>query len=60
MRQTNQAIADELFVSLRTVHTHVEHVLRKTRSASRAQAATLAMRDGLLRPVPGTLRYFIR
>lgn len=59
MGQTNQAIADELFVSLRTVHTHVEHVLRKTGSASRAQAAALAMRDGLLRPVPGTLRYFI-
>ncbi len=57
--QTNQAIADELFVSPRTVHTHVEHVLRKTGTASRAQAAALAMRDGLLRPAAGTLTHFI-
>jgi DNA-binding CsgD family transcriptional regulator len=58
MGQTNQAIADELFLSPRTVHSHVEHVLRKTGTASRAEAAALAMRDGVLRPAPGSLRHF--
>jgi DNA-binding CsgD family transcriptional regulator len=59
MGQTNQLIADELFLSPRTVHSHVEHLLRKTGTASRAEATALAMRDGLLRPVPGRLRHFI-
>lgn len=59
MGQTDQAIADELFLSLRTVHSHMQHVLRKTGTASRAQAAGLAMRAGLLCPVSGGLRHFI-
>lgn len=59
MGQTNQAIADELFLSLRTVHSHIQHVLRKTGTASRAEAAALAIRAGLLCPVPGKLRHFI-
>ena len=60
MGQTDQAIADELFLSLRTVHSHVQHVLRKTGTASRAEAAALAIRAGLLCPVPGGLKHFIQ
>ncbi len=59
MGQTNHAIACELFLSPRTVHSHIEHVLRKTGTSSRAEAAALAMRDGLLCPVPGALKHFI-
>jgi DNA-binding CsgD family transcriptional regulator len=59
MGQTDQAIADELFLSLRTVHSHMQHVLRKTGTASRAEAAGLATRAGLLCPFPGGLRHFI-
>jgi DNA-binding CsgD family transcriptional regulator len=55
MGHTNQAIAEDLFLSPRTVHSHIEHVLRKTGTSSRAEAAALAMRAGLLRPVPGAL-----
>jgi DNA-binding CsgD family transcriptional regulator len=59
MGQTDQAIADELFLSLRTVHSHIQHVLRKTGTAARAEAAALAIRAGLLCPVPGRLKHFI-
>jgi DNA-binding NarL/FixJ family response regulator len=34
------------------VHSHVEHLLRKTGCASRAEATAVALRDGLLRPAP--------
>ncbi|MER6559578.1 LuxR C-terminal-related transcriptional regulator [Streptomyces sp. NPDC001027] len=57
--QTNQAIAQALFLSPRTVHSHVEHLLRKTGSASRAEATALALRDGLLRPTPEDLEHFV-
>ncbi|MFJ4974761.1 response regulator transcription factor [Streptomyces coeruleorubidus] len=57
--QTNQAIAQALFLSPRTVHSHVEHLLRKTGCASRAQATALAVRDGLLRPDPDHLARFV-
>ncbi|MFI7013960.1 response regulator transcription factor [Streptomyces sp. NPDC050164] len=57
--QTNQAIAQALFLSPRTVHSHVEHLLRKTGCASRAQATALAVRDGLLRPDPDHLGRFV-
>ncbi|WP_329259392.1 response regulator transcription factor [Streptomyces pseudovenezuelae] len=36
--RTNQAIAQALFLSPRTVHSHIEHLLRKTGAASRAEA----------------------
>lgn len=49
---TNQAIAQDLYLSPRTVHSHVEHLLRKTGCASRAEATAVALRDGLLRPAP--------
>ncbi|TPQ17185.1 helix-turn-helix transcriptional regulator [Streptomyces sporangiiformans] len=57
--QTNQAIAQALFLSPRTVHSHIEHLLRKTGSASRAEATALAVRDGLLRPAPEHLDRFV-
>ncbi|MDX2546053.1 LuxR C-terminal-related transcriptional regulator [Streptomyces sp. WI04-05B] len=57
--QTNQAIAQALFLSPRTVHSHIEHLLRKTGAASRAEATALAVRDGLLRPAPDHLDHFV-
>jgi len=57
--QTNQAIAQALFLSPRTVHSHIEHLLRKTGSASRAEATALAVRDGLLRPTAEHLDHFV-
>ncbi|HEY8481384.1 MAG TPA: LuxR C-terminal-related transcriptional regulator [Spirillospora sp.] len=50
---TSDVIAKELVLSPRTIHKHVEHVLQKTRTSSRTEAATLAVREGVLRPVPG-------
>jgi DNA-binding CsgD family transcriptional regulator len=57
--QTNQAIAQALYLSPRTVHTHVEHLLRKTGAASRAEATALAVRDGLLRPTAADVERFV-
>ncbi|MFF7762351.1 helix-turn-helix transcriptional regulator [Streptomyces griseorubiginosus] len=57
--QTNQAIAQALFLSPRTVHSHIEHLLRKTGAVSRAEATALAVRDGLLRPTPDHLAFFV-
>ncbi|MEU2282641.1 LuxR C-terminal-related transcriptional regulator [Streptomyces sp. NPDC013178] len=57
--QTNQAIAQALYLSPRTVHSHMEHLLRKTGCASRAEATALAVRDGVLRPGPENLAHFV-
>jgi NarL family two-component system response regulator LiaR len=46
---TNQEIADRLFVSERTVRTHVSNVLSKLHLANRTQAALYALREGLAR-----------
>lgn len=48
---TNEAIARDLCLSPRTVHSHIEHILRKTGAASRAHAVALAVGEALLRPV---------
>lgn len=45
---SNPQIASEFVVSRRTVSTHVEHILAKLGAASRAEAAALATREGLL------------
>uniref|UniRef100_UPI003F49995C response regulator transcription factor n=1 Tax=Streptomyces chartreusis TaxID=1969 RepID=UPI003F49995C len=57
--QTNQAIARALTLSPRTVHSHIDHLLRKTRCGSRAEATALAVRDGILKPSPSELGHFV-
>lgn len=47
---TNRALADELFVSEKTVKTHVSSVLAKLRVSDRTQAALFAVRTGLVDP----------
>ena len=46
--KTNQLIADELFISLRTVANRVTNILTKTDSANRTDAAMYANRHGLM------------
>lgn len=45
---SNPQIGARLFVSPRTVSTHIEHILAKMRCVSRAQLAAKAMSEGLL------------
>ncbi|MEU4164724.1 LuxR C-terminal-related transcriptional regulator [Actinoplanes sp. NPDC026670] len=52
MGHSNQVIAQELFLSPRTVHSHIEHILRKTGAKSRAEVAATAVRDDLVRLTP--------
>ncbi|MFB1081429.1 response regulator [Jeotgalibacillus sp. JSM ZJ347] len=46
---TNQEIADELYIGIKTVKTHVSNVLSKLELSDRTQAAIYANRKGLLR-----------
>jgi non-specific serine/threonine protein kinase len=46
--KTNRAIADRLFLSERTIETHVLHILNKLGVESRTAAATYAIRQGLV------------
>lgn len=46
---TNENIAKALFLSERTVRTHVSNILRKLHLANRTQAALHALREGLAR-----------
>jgi DNA-binding NarL/FixJ family response regulator len=45
---SNKRIADELFISLSTVATHIRSILRKTGAANRTEAVAQARRSGLL------------
>ena len=45
---SNQEIADELVVSIKTVKTHVSNILTKLQADSRTQAAVFAIRRGLI------------
>jgi DNA-binding CsgD family transcriptional regulator len=47
-RQTNAEIAARLFISPRTVGTHVANLLAKLGAANRRQAASIAVRHGLI------------
>jgi NarL family two-component system response regulator LiaR len=44
---SNQHIGEELFISERTVRTHVSHILQKLQLANRTQATLYALREGL-------------
>jgi DNA-binding NarL/FixJ family response regulator len=43
-------VAQRLFISVKTVRTHVEHILSKLDVKSRVQAVAIAFREGLTRP----------
>lgn len=45
----NQAIAEQLFLSLNTVRNHMQHVLNKLDAHSKLEAAAIAAKIGLLR-----------
>jgi NarL family two-component system response regulator LiaR len=45
--QSNQRIANLLFISETTVRSHVSNILNKLHLASRTQAALYALREGL-------------
>ena len=47
---TNQEIAKQLFISVRTAETHRAHVMQKLRLASRAELVRYALAHGLLEP----------
>jgi len=44
---TNQDIVDKMFVSERTIRTHVSNILGKLHLANRTQAALYALREGI-------------
>jgi NarL family two-component system response regulator LiaR len=44
---SNQEIADSLYISERTVRTHVSNILSKLHLANRTQAALYALKEGL-------------
>ncbi len=46
--RSNKEIAGELFVSVSTVKTHVEHIIQKLQVSDRTQAAVVAVTKGLL------------
>ena len=45
---SNQEISDALIIGIRTVATHVEHILRKVEAPNRAAAAAYALREGII------------
>ena len=47
--KTNSQIAEELFIGLKTVKTHVSNILSKLNVSDRTQAAVYAIRNGMVR-----------
>ena len=50
MGKTNRAIAAALYLSEGTIRAHMRSIMRKLNAANRVQAATLALRRGLILP----------
>ncbi len=50
--RTNREIAAALFLSPATINAHVNHILTKTDTANRTEAAAFAHRHGLVAPPP--------
>ncbi|MEE8163663.1 MAG: response regulator transcription factor, partial [Anaerolineae bacterium] len=46
--KTDREIAEELFISARTVGGHISNILNKTSTSNRAEAAVYAARQGLV------------
>jgi two-component system response regulator NreC len=45
---TNQEIAKQLYISVRTAETHRAHIMRKLRLSSRAELVSYAIKNGML------------
>jgi len=48
--KSNQEISDSLFIGVRTVQSHVLHIMRKLDASSRVAAVAIAMQQGILPP----------
>ena len=51
--KSNQEIADELFITLKTVKTHVSNILAKLEVDDRTKAAIYAFKHGIIKPSGG-------
>ena len=45
---SNPQIAEELFITINTVKTHISHILSKLQLENRTQAATYAVQKGIV------------
>jgi two-component system, NarL family, response regulator NreC len=51
---TNQEIAEQLFISVRTAETHRAHIMQKLRLSNRAELVRYALERGLLEDAPSS------